>query len=343
MTQKVLVIGHSDADGHVIAEQARRNLALVPGFDVRVVVDPKRTQGHQSWLKLDELPEIERADLVFFVDLMFSPMAFDEESAGLIRLARSKPDKRFFVIDHHPLPLGRLRAKNIRVAYRPDVFECVIGPRSGMMVLAAICERQKDTIANVRTEHHDVLALGLRRAAAPGGSIAGQPLMSLLRNHRWDMIYALGLEDSSCHRLVRGRRVSSGERSAVMAAAEHAAEKPKESFLNEKMLLMGAGERRITAMPYDVEVERFVREQADAPLRRNELPSTKDLEALVTLLEVAALSLSDSPDATFSRDELLREAQTIAGEAFSIDERDARSVLEKASFVTGSVREMRLR
>jgi hypothetical protein len=128
---QVLVIGHADADGHLIAEQVRRNLASVESFAVKVVVDPQRTQGHRSWLKLDAFPEIASADYVFFVDLMFAPDSYTEEAAALTRFASAWPDKRFFLIDHHPLPLRLLQAApNLRVAYRPDVCECAIGPRS---------------------------------------------------------------------------------------------------------------------------------------------------------------------------------------------------------------------
>ena len=144
---KVLVVGHSDDDGHVIAEQARLNLSQVPGFEVSVVVDPARTYGHRSWLAIGRMPEIVDAELIFFVDLMFSPATFMDEAASLTSLAKSYPEKRFYVLDHHPLPLGRLySAENVRAVYRPDVFECVIGKPSGLMIVAALCEKQNETV-----------------------------------------------------------------------------------------------------------------------------------------------------------------------------------------------------
>jgi hypothetical protein len=344
MTRRVLVVGHADGDGHLIAEQVRRNLSLLPKSQVSVVVDPRRTQGHQAWLHLDRIPELEAADVVFFVDLMFSPFAFDEESDALIEYASSRPQVRFYVIDHHPLPLARLLSvPNIRTAYRPDVYECAVGPRSGMMVLAAICERQKEGVADVRKPHHDVLARGVRRAAAPGGSLAGGPLMELLKADRWDVIYALGEDDDVYHRLVRGRRVSNSPKSKVFAAAELAAENAHASFINKEMPLSTARIGRIDSMPYDVGIERIVHESPDSSQLKNEPVASKDLEALVTLLEVAALSLSDSPNSTFSRDELIQEARLMAGPDFEIDDRDAKIVLEKATFVRGSVGELRLR
>lgn len=344
MKRRVTVVGHADADGHLIAEQVRRNLSLVPHLKVDAVVDPKRTQGHRAWLHLDEIPEIDGSDFVFFVDLMFSPADFDDESDALVRYVSARPRTRFFLIDHHPLPLARLRAaKNLRLAYRPDVFECAIGPRSGMMVVAAICERQKEAIGGIRQPHHDVLATGMRRAAAPGGALAGRRLMQLLRSDRWDVIYSLGEDDATYHRLVRGRRPTSSEKSQRLVAAEREAENAYESFVNDKMSLSRRPDTGRKPMPYDAAIERFVRAQPGDARMKNEPAAAKDLEALVTILEVAALSLSDAPDATFTRDQLIREARDIAGDDLEIDERDAKIVLEKATFVKGTARELRLR
>src|SRR6266851_6075700 len=130
MKHQALVISHSDADGYLIAEQVRRNLALTDIFVLTVVVDPERTRDHKAWLKLDQFPEVDNAEFVFFVDMMFAPGTFDKEANALVEYVNGYPDKRFFLIDHHPLPLRRLnRAKNLRMSYRPDVFECAIGPR----------------------------------------------------------------------------------------------------------------------------------------------------------------------------------------------------------------------
>ena len=46
--------------------------------------------------------------LIFFVDLMFAPASYAQEAAALLRLVQDRPQKRFFLIDHHPLPLRRL-------------------------------------------------------------------------------------------------------------------------------------------------------------------------------------------------------------------------------------------
>jgi hypothetical protein len=96
MSHRVVVIGHADADGYIIAEQTRRNLAQVKSFDVDVVVDPRRTKDHKAWLNLDQLNEIDRADYVFFVDLMFAPATYAAEARALTDFVRRQPKKSFF-------------------------------------------------------------------------------------------------------------------------------------------------------------------------------------------------------------------------------------------------------
>lgn len=53
----------------------------------------------------------------------------------------------------------------------------------------------------------------------------------------------------------------------------------------------------------------------------------KDLEAIVTLLEIAAIFLTPAPGALFTLDELVAEAHKIAGAECEIDPKDARIVL----------------
>lgn len=343
MTQ-VLVVGHSDADGHVIAEQTRRNLASIPSFNVSVVVDPRRTYGHRSWTHLDQLTEVANAQLIVFVDLMFSPATFVGEAQALRRYVESWPDKIFYIVDHHPLPLSRLAAEpNLRATYRPDVFECTIGPKSGMMILAAIDEKQGETIAPFRHAYHDVLARGLKRSAAVGGTLPGPNLMALLEGDRWDLIHAIGLEPSPLHRLVRGRRMPNLPPSDALNTAERVAKEIRESNLNRKREGLTDLRGRTEPMPYDVALERYRPTGDEPPRYQNEPVPAKDLEILVTLLEVAAISLTTGPEATFTRDELIEEARRLGGEGIVIDEKDVRIILEKASFVTWTAGALRLR
>ena len=97
-------------------------------------------------------------------------------------------------------------------------------------------------------------------------------------------------------------------------------------------------------MPYDIEAERYMMASREPKRYENAPKPTSDLEALVTLLEMAALSLTTDPDTTFSLDDLTDEARKIAGESIEIDGRDVQIVLQKASFLQWlPSKEMRLR
>lgn len=87
-------------------------------------------------------------------------------------------------------------------------------------------------------------------------------------------------------------------------------------------------------MAYDLDVGKQQLEYAsDRPtLFRNTPKSPKDLGVIITLLEVAALSLTTAPGTTFTLDELIREAQAFAGDDIRLDERDIKIVLRNASW-----------
>lgn len=333
MTRRVLIISHADADGHLIAEQVRRNFSLIDSFDVSVVVDPERTKDHKCWLKLDMFPEIDGADLVFFMDLMFAPATFVNEANSLVEFVRDRPGKQFFLMDHHPLPLQRLgAADNLRVAYRPEVFDCVIGPRSGMMVLAAICENQTGEVADIAGPAHSVLARGMKRAAAPGGDLAGKKLLALLQSDQWHFIFALGNDSPEFHQLVRGRRIAGRPQSKVMNSVSQAA---SSLLMHPGREVSGLEQIGGTAMAYDVQVghERFSEAEGGRRRTTNAVASPRDLEAILTLLEIAAIELTTTPDATFTADELIAAAREIAGDDVEIDEKDIKIVLQKPSFL----------
>lgn len=334
---RILVIGHADSDGHVIAEQTRRNLAQVDDVEVSVVVDPNRTQGHRSWLALDRITEIASADIVLFVDMMFSPVSFVEESEALVAFVERHPSKLFLLIDHHPLPERRLaRADNLHVVYRPDVFECTVGPRSGLMVLAALCENQYETVRPVLEPHHELLARGLRLAAAHGSELPGTLLMTLLSASRWDLIAAIAEEPTEFHRLIRGRRPADYTPSGRMLDAIVAAKQLEQLSLKSDMRDWGNADSSIGrgTMPFDIDDERYAPRIEQQPLQRSNAPTKDtDLESLVTLLEVAALSLTDKPDATFTREQLVFEMRSLAGAGVEIDDRDVSNVFDKASFI----------
>lgn len=52
-----------------------------------------------------------------------------------------------------------------------------------------------------------------------------------------------------------------------------------------------------------------------------------DLEAIVLLLELGAISLTPDPSARFTYEQLLTEARSIGGAEITLDERDVKIVL----------------
>ena len=344
MKQSVLVIGHADADGHLITEQVRRNLSLLNCFDVKAIVDPNRTQDHKVWNRLDGLTEIEDADIVFFVDLMFAPMSFDAEAQALVSFVNRHDGKRFFLLDHHPLPLRHLSAAdNLRVIYRPDVFECAIGPRSGMMVVAALCERQAPKVSDITKPIHKDLAVAMRRAAALGDVLPGERLLTLLQFDCWSALAELAGEDSSLHYLPRGRRPLNRPRSEALKQLDETAEELMSGFARAPQSHRHSGEAE--NMSYDVGIaqEKFTIESGRRTRVRNEHAHSRDLETIVTALEVAALSLTTSPGATFTRDRLISEARDLVGDNIELHEEDIGIVLKKQSFLKRSGKKLCLR
>lgn len=331
MSGRIVVVSHADADGHIIAEQTRRNLQLLSSNDVKVVVDPARTQNHRVWMRLDELPELEQAETIFFMDLMFGHETFPQEAACLVDYASARPAKRFFLVDHHPFPLRRLEAApNIRAFYRHDVAQVAIGPRDGMMIVAALCEHQHREVAAYRSPLYDELALGMRRAAALGGNLPGHNLLALLRHDCWADLLEIAHEDKARHPLPRGRRPATAPPSPAMLKAAKTA---KALIAGQEPSQPSKTSGRRTDMAYDMSQLTRPFDAPVGPTPTNRPISGKDKEALLTLLEVSALALSDTPEATFSLEDLIAQAQELGGEAVPIDPKDAKNIVEKATFM----------
>ena len=97
------------------------------------------------------------------------------------------------------------------------------------------------------------------------------------------------------------------------------------------------------AYDFDVGQERFSYTAGELAQRRNSRAYSKDLEAIITLLEVAALSLTTEPEERFTLEELVREARAIGGDEIELDDRDIKIVMEKANFIENVGGELRLR
>ena len=88
-------------------------------------------------------------------------------------------------------------------------------------------------------------------------------------------------------------------------------------------------------MPYDADVSQERYDVEDGRRRRtHSVPAeTRDLEAIVTTLEVAAIFLTPTMGATFTRERLLEEAQKLNGDEIKLREEDFRIVLKKHGFI----------
>ena len=323
----VLIVSHADADGHVIAEQVRRNLTLVPSFKITTLVDAARTKDHKVWTKLNDLSEIDRFDIVFFVDLMFAPSSFVAEADALVRFVTDRPAKTFFVLDHHPLPLRLLgRAKNLHAQYRRDVVDCTFGNSSWMMAIAALLEKQPTRVTGFTRDHLD-LAEGIRRAAALGGPLPGKKLSALLRFECWGPLIALGRDSKENHRLPRGRRPTLWKISEPLKSLDELATK-----LVARNRVTNTEAR--SAMSYDLEIAPdCIPPKATFDSSSSPPVHGTDLEAIVMLLELAAISLTSKPDDSFTRQQLLEQARIIGGDEVVLDETDVDIVLDKAAFL----------
>jgi hypothetical protein len=92
-------------------------------------------------------------------------------------------------------------------------------------------------------------------------------------------------------------------------------------------------------MSYDFEAATH----RNAPMATTPKPQAKDLEAIVVLLELAAIYLASTPEAEFTLEELLSQVRTIGGDEIGIEEGDVKIVLDKASFLKKVGKRFRLK
>lgn len=90
-------------------------------------------------------------------------------------------------------------------------------------------------------------------------------------------------------------------------------------------------------MSYDVDPNSI------SPTREFSPAHPRDLETIVTILELAAIYLTDTPEATVSREEIVAEALRIGGEEVPLDETDVRIVLNASRFLVREGSRLRLK
>lgn len=84
-------------------------------------------------------------------------------------------------------------------------------------------------------------------------------------------------------------------------------------------------------MSYDFET---VTDRRAAPATTTDyVPQPKDLEAIVTLLHLAAIELTPTPGAQFTIEELIATACDLGGDEMVIDAADVKIVLGKPGFL----------
>ena len=210
-----IVFGHADADGHLAAEQTRDYL-VQRGLSVTTVVSSK-THNYRFWEKLSEF-DLSDYGLVVFVDIAFKFRDPSDSLARLLVVSDQELHKQFIAIDHHPLVAPRSPRQNVRLIEVSDPYDCCLGvPELDRMQVAALCDGSSTTVTPTPLLRRR--ALGVRRAAADVGGVAGDRLLELIRERRWDFFEALADEDHEMHRSARGFRRRCSQTSPLLEQA----------------------------------------------------------------------------------------------------------------------------
>lgn len=224
----VLIIGHADGDGYLAAETSRRNVINAGAKSCNVLVDPRITPGYRFWEKHLYKLDFGHAETVIFVDLMLNHRDPLDSFSRIVSCAKCNRDRQFILIDHHPRLFTELPPPPTNLSLRPvkTVFECCFGDperEAELMLVGSICDRDQAPVQDRLTKTHRLRAIGVSRAAADRAMLAGEPLVKLLQDGRWDILEMLGHEDPSQHRTVRGTRPKNDPRTPAIIEAAKAA------------------------------------------------------------------------------------------------------------------------
>ena len=210
-----IVFGHADADGHLAAEQTRDYL-YARGLHVTTIVSSK-TRNYRFWEGLAET-DLSDYGLVVFVDIAFRFRDPGDSLSRLLGVTDHHPEKRFIAIDHHPFVHPQETRENLQLLEVKDPYHCCLGtPDPDLMQVAALCDGSPTMISP--TPSLSTRALGVKRAAADTGGVAGHRLLELIRNRKWDFFEALAEEDREMHRTARGIRRLSNQTSPLLELA----------------------------------------------------------------------------------------------------------------------------
>ena len=169
---------------------------------------------------MERLPKFDLSDyrVVVFVDIAFRFRDPADSLARLLAVSDRQPQKHFIVIDHHPLVRSQTPRQNVQLVEVDDPYDCCLGvPDPELMQIAALCDGAPTSVTP--TPLLRKRALGVRRAAADVRGVAGNVLLELIRDRRWEFFEALAEEDNGMHKSARGIRRSSNELSPLLEYA----------------------------------------------------------------------------------------------------------------------------
>ena len=210
-----ILFGHADADGHLAAEQTR-NWLVERGVSVETVVSSE-TRNYRFWEKLPKF-DLSSYGIVVIVDIAFKFRDPNDSLARLLAVSDQQRHREFVVIDHHPLALPQEPRQNVQLIEVKDPYDCCLGdPDPELMQVAALCDGAPTAVRPTPLLRRR--ALGVKRAAADVGGVAGNRLLQLIRERRWDFFEALSEEDREMHRSSRGIRNRSAKSSPLLEYA----------------------------------------------------------------------------------------------------------------------------
>lgn len=217
--RRVLIFGHADGGGHLAAEQSRKNLEKDGALNCEVIVDPRLTRGYRFWERTLPHFDLGEHELILIVDLMLNPKEPKRSFDALADRATRERDRFFVVINHRLSKKVPRPPSNVFFTFTPTAFLCCYGLPSDLMVMAAICEGDDDSVKHLITPVLRKRAFGVSRAAADIAGLAGEQLMVLIQAGRWDLIESLADDPPEAHRRVRGVRVADVPPSLALTTA----------------------------------------------------------------------------------------------------------------------------
>ena len=210
-----ILFGHADADGHLAAAQSQEWL-VQRGVRVTTVVSAD-TRNYRFWEKLPKF-DLSGYAMVVFVDIAFRFRDPEDSLARLLTVSDGHPEKQFIVIAHHSLAHPPKPRHNLQLVEVTDPYDCCLGVTDQeLMQIAALCDGAPTAVTP--SPLLKKRAIGVKRAAADVGGVAGHRLLQLIGDRRWDFFEALAEEDNDMHRTARGIRRSSNVVSPLLEYA----------------------------------------------------------------------------------------------------------------------------